>query len=76
MFKQFQSKVQGLIGNQCPETGVRTGKATLTSMDKASPLRLPLARAAPWSLTMLPLIAGPLARPSQGNNSIKRHRRT
>lgn len=71
MFVEFPSKVQEQIGNLWPETGVRTGKATVTSMDKASLLRLPPARDALWSLTMLHRQVGPLAKLSTATNSFK-----
>lgn len=60
----FQSKGQELIGNPCQGTGVKTGKITDTSMAKASHLRSPQVMATLLSLTMLPQLAGPLAKPS------------
>lgn len=60
----FQSKGQELIGNPCQGTGVKTGKVTVTSTAKASHLRSPQVMATLLSLTMLPQLAGPLAKPS------------
>lgn len=60
----FQSKDQELIGNPCQGTGVKTGKVTVTSTAKASHLRSPQVMATLLSLTMLPQLAGPLAKPS------------
>jgi hypothetical protein len=65
----FPSKGREPVGNPCPETGVRTGKATVTSMDKASHSRSPRVIGALSFLTMLPLLAGPSARPSVAANS-------
>lgn len=69
MFMLFPSKGREPVGNPCLETGVRTGKATLTSMDKASLSRSPQVMAALSFLTMLPLLPGPSARPSAADNS-------
>lgn len=71
MFMEFPSKGQEQIGKLWPETGVRTGKATPTSMDKASLLRLPPAMDATWCLTMLHPQVGPLDKPSMATNSLK-----
>ena len=63
MFMLSLSKAQEPIGNQCSETGVRIGKAIVTSLDKLSLLRSPLVMVVLWFLTMLSLLVGPLARP-------------
>lgn len=70
MFMLFPLKGQKLVGNPCRETGVKTGKATLISMDKASPLRFQQAMAALWYLTMLSRRAGPSAKLSVAYNSL------
>jgi hypothetical protein len=69
MFMLFPSKGQEPVGKPCPETGVRTGKATLTSMDKASHSRSPQVMAALSFLSRLPLPVGPSARPLAAYNS-------
>jgi hypothetical protein len=73
MFMLSLSKVLEPVGNQCLETGVKIGKAILTLMDKAFPLRSPQVMGAVWFLTMLSLLDGPLARPLVVINSHKTH---
>lgn len=67
----FQSKGPGLVGKQCPEIGARTGKATPTSMAKASLSRSLPVMAAQWCPTMLPQLGGPLGRPTVVPNSAR-----
>lgn len=69
MFMLFLSKGREPIGNPCQGTGVRTGKATLTLTAKGCLSRSPQAMGAVSCLTMLPLPAGPSARPLRGYNS-------
>lgn len=63
MSNLFQSKVQGLIGSQCPGTGGRIGNPTLISTDNLSPSKSPPATVAPSTATMSPPPDGPSARP-------------
>ena len=65
----FPSKGPELVGKQCQGTGVRTGRATLTSMAKPSHSRSPPVMAVLWSLTMLLQVVGPLGRPIVVHNS-------
>lgn len=58
----WPSRAQELPGKPCQGTGGKIGRATLTSMAKASLSRLPQVMAAVWCLTMLPLVVGPLGR--------------
>ena len=68
MYMQSQSKGPELIGNPCLETGVKIGKATLTSMAKPYLLRLPPVTAAPSLLLTWLLLTGPLVRLTQVAN--------
>ena len=71
MFMVWPSKGQELGGCQCPETGVKIGKATTISMAKASHSRSPLVMAVQWCPTMLPLLVGPSAKPTLVLNSAR-----
>ena len=71
MFTLQQLKVPRLVGSKCQETGGKIGKAIVTSMDKASHLRLLLVMVELLCLTMLPLLDGPLARLILELNSVE-----
>lgn len=62
MSMQCPSKGPNLTGNPCQETGGKIGKATLTSMAKASPLGSPPVTAAPSPPSTWLLLVGPSAR--------------
>lgn len=60
----YPSKVQELVGNLCQETGVKIGKITTTLMAKASHLRSQPVMVGLLSPIMLPLLVGPLDKPT------------
>lgn len=76
MYMLWLLKGQELGGCQCQGTGVRTGRATTILMAKASPSRSPLVMATLWSLTMLPQLVGPLAKPTLVLNSARDYHKT
>lgn len=63
-----QSKGLGLDGKPCQETGGKIGKATPTSMDRASPSKSPQVMAEPSLSTMLRLQIGSLAKPLRAHS--------
>ncbi|TQD69026.1 hypothetical protein C1H46_045441 [Malus baccata] len=67
----FPSKGPELAGKQCPETGGKTGNPTATSMAKLSLSRSQPVTAGLLCPTMLPLLGGPLGRPTAVPNSAR-----
>ena len=68
MFTLCPSRGLGLGGKPCQGTGARTGRATPTSMARASPSRSPPVMAGLSLATMLHLLIGNLDRHMRGHS--------